>query len=259
VRKLSEGREAEIFEAEPGRVLKLFHSGSVASCDREWLAMTTLPSGVAPIPIERRSTGVRPGIVMERIEGTDLLTLIGTGPWRLLALGILMGRTHAHVHQSLAAPQLPRLRARMRERISSSPHVPPGHRVASIAALDGLPDGDRVCHGDFHPGNVLRESDGARVLDWPNATAGDPNADVAASLVILQLGEPTENSPWAIRKLHRVGRGLLRNRYLAGYRQLRELDLAQVERWMLPVAVDRLSHGIPQERDRLLALIDSRL
>lgn len=255
VRKLSEGREAEIFEAESGSVLKLFRSGSVESCEREWLALTTLPIGIAPSPIERRSASGRAGILMERIDGTDLLALIGTGPWRLPALGTLMGRTHAQVHQAGAAPRLPRLHVRMRERINSSAHVPAEHRVAAIAALDGLPDGDRVCHGDFHPGNLLHVPGGARVLDWPNATAGDPDADVAATLVILQLGEPTETNPWAVRKLHRLGRGLLRARYLAGYIQGRELDLTRVERWMLPVAVDRLSHGIPPERDRLLTLI----
>lgn len=259
MRKLGEGREAEIFEVEPGRILKLFRSGSTDSCEREWLALAALPVGIAPTPIEMQNVDGRPGILMERVDGTDLLTLIGGGPWRLPSLGALMGRTHARVHDAVAARELPRLQARIRERIGSSPHVPPEHRSAAITALDDLPDGDRVCHGDFHPGNLLRVAGGARVLDWPNATAGDPHADVAATQIILQLGEPTETSPWAVRKLHRVGRGLLRARYLAGYTQHRELSRELLERWMLPVAVDRLSHGIPPERDRLLSVIEARL
>jgi len=258
MKKISEGREAEVFDVEPGAVLKLFRQASSASCEIEWMALTAIPTGIAPTPIALRTVDGRPGILMERIDGIDLLTLIGTGPWRLPALGTLMGRTHAHVHEAFAPGRLPQLRARISERVQSSRHVPPEHRDAAIEALRSLPDGDRVCHGDFHPGNLLQVPGAARVLDWPNATAGDPHADVAATLVILQLGEPTETSPWAVRKLHRVGRGLLRARYLAGYRRARKLDRELVDRWMLPVAVDRLSHGIPPERDRLLAVIEAR-
>ncbi|WP_308495210.1 hypothetical protein [Micromonospora purpureochromogenes] len=32
--------------------------------------------------------------------------------------------------------------------------------------LDGLPDGDRLCHDDFHPGNVLLAVDWTAVIDW---------------------------------------------------------------------------------------------
>lgn len=256
--KLSEGREAEVFELGPDSVLKLFRPGSATSCEREWLALNALPVGIGPAALEQRTVDGRPGIVMERVHGADLLTLIGTGPWRLPALGTRMGRIHARVHDEVAPASLPLLRERMTSRIGSSPHVPDEHRAAAIAALEQLEDGDRVCHGDFHPGNLLKEARSARVLDWPNATTGDPHADVAATLVILRLGEPTESSPWAIRRLHRVGRGLLRSRYLAGYLNRRRLDLDQVERWMFPVAVDRLSHGIPRERQRLLAVIAAR-
>jgi Ser/Thr protein kinase RdoA (MazF antagonist) len=258
MKKISEGREAEVFELDAGSVLKLFRPGSAKSCEREWVALTALPVGIAPAAVEQRTVDGRPGIVMELVCGSDLLTLIGAGPWRLPALGALMGRTHARVHEAIAPTTLPRLRERMTARISSSPHVPDKHRADAIAALEHLDDGDRVCHGDFHPGNLLKEAESARVLDWPNAAAGDPHADVAATMIILQLGEPTESSPWVIRKLHRVGRGLLRSRYLAGYIRSRRVDLSLVERWMLPVAVDRLSHGIAPERERLLAVIAAR-
>jgi aminoglycoside phosphotransferase (APT) family kinase protein len=50
------------------------------------------------------------------------------------------------------------------------------------------PEPRAVCHGDFHPYNILMA--GGRVtgvLDWPNALVADPAFDVASTLVILKL------------------------------------------------------------------------
>src|SRR5436853_495789 len=58
-----------------------------------------------------------------------------------------------------------------------------------VAALAGAaPRSDALLHLDFHPLNVL--VDGRRVtavIDWANARAGDPRADLARTLTILRL------------------------------------------------------------------------
>jgi Ser/Thr protein kinase RdoA (MazF antagonist) len=43
--------------------------------------------------------------------------------------------------------------------------------------LDELPDEERVCHGDFHPDNVLLGEGGPVIIDWGPASAGHPLAD----------------------------------------------------------------------------------
>ncbi len=49
-----------------------------------------------------------------------------------------------------------------------------------------------ICHGDFHPGNVM--VDGGRVsgvLDWPGALLADAEYDVAVSLVLMTVAGPS--------------------------------------------------------------------
>jgi aminoglycoside phosphotransferase (APT) family kinase protein len=259
MRRIGEGREADIFDAGDGLVIKLFRLGSTDSCEREWRALHALPSELAPKAIKRIEMENRVGFVMERVIGADVLSVLGSAPWRLSSLGLLLGQTHAAVHDVVASESLPTLREVIHARLSTSSALEPRHRDTALAALDHLPDGVSVCHGDFHPGNVLISKQGVRVLDWPNATVGDPHADVAASDLILRLAEPSESSPWAVRRLNRVGRTLLARRYLAGYRSRRALDSSLVNRWAFVVAADRATHGIPQERGRLLAEMGSRL
>src|SRR5262249_32610054 len=77
----------------------------------------------------------------------------------------------------------------------------------ALAMLEALPDGDRLCHGDFHPANVLVGRNGPAVIDWTGATRGDPAADLARTRLLLQAGAVPEHMPFLIRRLHALGRG----------------------------------------------------
>src|ERR671924_42075 len=69
--------------------------------------------------------------------------------------------------------------------------------------LEQLPDGDRLCHGDFHPANVLVGKRGPVAIDWHRAARGDPMGDLARSRVILAAGFVPPKSPWLVRHLDR--------------------------------------------------------
>ncbi len=108
---------------------------------------------------------VRPdGLVLERLDGVDMLTDLGRAPWR-------MGR-HAATLASLQ------------------------RRLAAIPAPEGLRgpfgSGDRLVHLDFHPGNVLLTARGPVVIDWANAARGPAGADVAATWLLLAAATPPE-------------------------------------------------------------------
>ncbi|KAA8746258.1 phosphotransferase family protein [Paenibacillus sp. UASWS1643] len=46
-----------------------------------------------------------------------------------------------------------------------------------------LPDQQQICHGDFHPDNVMLSEAGDQywVTDWMTGMSGDPAGDVARS------------------------------------------------------------------------------
>src|SRR5207244_2117574 len=109
----------------------------------------------APVPdmYGRLDVDGRPGLVLERLEGHDLLDEALRRPWRLPALPAILASLHVSLHEALAPAELPGLSARIGERLRS-PLVPPDVRDLALRALERLPDGDRLCHGDLHPGNV---------------------------------------------------------------------------------------------------------
>jgi aminoglycoside phosphotransferase (APT) family kinase protein len=89
------------------------------------------------------------------------------------------------------------------------------------------PEPPAVCHGDFHPFNILMADGGGvtGVLDWPHAIVADPAFDVATTLVILRL-VPMDIAGLAApqRWLANAARPLVVGSYLRHYRRRRPLD-----------------------------------
>ena len=80
-----------------------------------------------------------------------------------------------------------------------------------------------VCHGDFHPLNVL-VSGGAvsGVIDWTRMRIAPPEYDVGASVALMSQGEIA--LPALVAPVARAGRRALVELYLRAYRKHRALD-----------------------------------
>jgi aminoglycoside phosphotransferase (APT) family kinase protein len=262
LKKIAEGREAELFAWEAGTVLRLFRDARGAeSIENERVAMEAVRAIVPLVPAVLGVTEVmgRPGIIMERVDGPDLLSVIAKKPWTVWRAGRIAGEVHAQLHGVVAPPSIPSLRERGQRNLPTSPLVPPHIAAWALREREAMPDGDRLLHGDFHPGNVLMSARGPVVIDWPNVTRGNADADVGRSLLILRLGEPPPGSPLVIRLGARVARSVLRTSYLRAYRRVREVDLAAVLHWETLRAADRLMDNIAAEREALLAIIETAM
>ena len=89
------------------------------------------------------------------------------------------------------------------------------------------PDVPAICHGDFHPGNVIvNGGEVTGVIDWANVMLGHPEFDVAFTRFAISIG-PIEGP----EALDEGGRELIDRaveEYVAAYRERRPLDDALV-------------------------------
>jgi aminoglycoside phosphotransferase (APT) family kinase protein len=204
----------------------------------------------------------RAGLIMDRVDGPDLITLMGRRPWTVPRAARIVGREQARMHEAVAPADLPALRGLVRAKIEGATDLPAELAELALTTLEALPDGDRLCHGDFHPGNVLVGMRGPAVIDWTDATRGDPAGDLARTRLLLQIGAAQEYMPAMIRFMMRhmeaMGRGAFFRLYLRAYRRTRSIDDDLVDRWEIVRAADRIFERIEAERPALLELLERR-
>jgi len=253
---IGEGRTAELYPWGVGRALKLFREWVPA----DWvayearLARTVQGTGL-PVPEvgDVVEIGGRVGIVYQRVEGLSMLRVFQERPWTLVSSARKLAELHAQIHTQRCA-ELPDLRTRLEGKIRSAEPLPVNLREAALEVLAGLPPGERVCHGDFHPDNVIISAGGPVIIDWMDAARGNPLADVARTCLLIRLGEPEEMSPPA-RMAYNTIRRWYQSVYIGRYFDLQPGDDGELRAWLLPVTAGRLSEDIPQERDRVLTLV----
>jgi aminoglycoside phosphotransferase (APT) family kinase protein len=252
--KVGEGREAEVYAWGDDAVVKLYRPGYLGH-RAEAVALAALDGhGLAPRLFDAVDRDGRPGLVLERLSGSDMLGLLPRQPWRVLALARALAKAHRAVHEVRAPEDLPDLRQVLAARIQNVA-LPQPLRAFALRVLDGLPTGDRLCHGDFHPGNVLVAADRVGVIDWANAARGVPEADHARTLLLLRWADPLPGTPLITRGLMAAGRSVFAHQYARTYRGSQN-RLPRVDSWLTVHAAARLAEGIEVEQPTLIGRIE---
>jgi aminoglycoside phosphotransferase (APT) family kinase protein len=157
---------------------------------------TVAPGELLDLPVQ----------IMERAPGVTMLTAVSRRPWQFGRQVASLGALHARLHalpvdgfravdsgpaDSGPADQARRRLHLARQVVDADPPVDGlAEALGRVEALvPRLADGGgrlAVCHGDFHPLNVLVDGRDAQVIDWTDAGLGDAHGDVARLLTLLR-------------------------------------------------------------------------
>ena len=173
-------------------------------------------------------------IVMDYIEGTTLSEKMRANPDKedeYLELFVDLQRTVL----SKRVPMLNKLKDKMQGRISEA-KLDATTRYDLHTRLDFLPKHYNLCHGDFHPSNIIITKDGTPyVIDWAHATQGNASADVARTYLMFYL----------------EGKEQLAEKYLNLYCKKSDTAKQYVQKWIPIVAASRLTKAKPEEDEFL--------
>jgi aminoglycoside phosphotransferase (APT) family kinase protein len=198
--KIAEGRDSEIFDHGPGKVLRLARDGRSLVEEAEVMAYVRSKGFPAPATHDA-GEGY---LVMDRVEGRSMLD--DAIPFRIRRNARLLAGLHERLHR-LAAP--------------------------SWLAREAPMSGDRLLHRDLHPLNVIIGPSGPVVIDWANASRGDPAFDVADTWVLFACADPP------LRSIERLAAPLVRQLFLRSF--LGGLDRASARRAIPAVVAHRLA------------------
>ncbi|MET0383950.1 MAG: aminoglycoside phosphotransferase family protein [Burkholderiaceae bacterium] len=268
---LGRGRTAEVFTWSPGWVIKLFYPTQPFECIEREAAIAanvfeaTMRCGEFRVPQvgEIVHAAGRHGLLYREAAGTPMAHLLAPpSPASVEAVGRRLGELHFAMHrvrpEAGSETGLPMQRTLLDGCFAGTAELPARlHDAArrSLPLIEDEPGNDRLCHGDFHPLNVLASGDGpSAVIDWWSASRGHAGIDVAKTLLLLEFGRT--DGARSIPPAEQAVRAGLRAAYQRRYFELAGWSEAppRLPQWMLLAIVARLNHGVESaERSSLLA------
>jgi Ser/Thr protein kinase RdoA (MazF antagonist) len=235
-RLLGSGKEAEVYE-HGTLALKLYRPGRPkAPAFREAANLAIAETLSLPVPrlhVVGDYHG-RWGLLMDRAPETSLADEMMPEPLR--AAIEQMATLHRRLHHA-PGTGLPSLRSRLSAHIGAAKELPHALRDRLLADLVHLPDGDHLCHFDFHPWNILGSGSDVMIVDWLDACSGNPAADVCRTYLLLRRTLPS-----------------IAEAYVVTYAKAGETTSEQIFAWLPVIAAARLAEGVPEENEDLLHL-----
>jgi serine/threonine protein kinase len=257
---IAAGRTAEIYAWEEGLVLKLYFDWVKPHWVEEEAAGTRAAHAAGlPVPWcgDIVEIGGRLGIVFEKISGISMLEAFRQHPQQVLSLVERLARLHIQMHATSISTLINQAEA-IKWNLEHCAFLNDRQLKGLLAQLEKLPGGDRVCHNDFHPDNVMLTDQGPVIIDWMAAKRGNPMADVARTALLLNNGAPIGKEIPGRWMLY-VGRRVAYWWYRRQYARLGNFDLDQFKRWLPIMAAARLNEQIPGEQEWLLRLVERGL
>ncbi len=254
---IAQGRTADIHTWKNEQtIVKLYHNWfQPAWIQNELRRTTAIQSLDLPIPKvgEVVTAQGRNGLTYERIHGISMLDALRNEPQQVSAVATRLADLHLKLHALDAKPSILNQHQKLEGKIRDADALSSTVRAALIDKLHQMPDGQSVCHGDFHPGNIVVTTNGDAqdvIVDWIDCSFGNPVADVARSSILFLGGITGNEAPdpafdQLLLECH--------ERYLTRYFEQSQHDIAEYKRWLPIIAGARLNEGITSLEPWLLS------
>ena len=246
--EVARGATAVITRGEPGTVIKSLTRALPAIVMQLEAAgsRAAMAAGLpAPALIAADLDADPPTLTFEYVEGTELAKL-----YDMLGAESI-GRTLAdlqHRVRQVANPEVIPIEDFLGYQLDQGP-IPENLRAAARRDLVRLTAHSQrvLCHMDLHDANVLLGPDGPVMIDWMNASAAPPEADVARTRLVV--GHEKFYSPDEETEL-----GEMLAAYIARTEQLAPGVVGASREWDRVIAAARLDENPPDaERAAILA------
>jgi aminoglycoside phosphotransferase (APT) family kinase protein len=243
---VARGTRSSIHAYGRGAVIKVPHPSTPAGWIRfEAQYAEAARAAGAPVPrllgIEEMSG--RTASVWERVEGTSMWQRVVDRPELSAELGRLLADVQCALFELVPPVTLPSQRDRLVSKIRSSAATVDRSLARALLVLPEAAGRPRLCHGDLHPSNVILGHHEPVIVDWFDASRGDPVADVARTLVTL-VGDGGQ-APRHLPGSDRQTLSALSEAYLSRLGEQLEIRQDLVTRWEAIQAVARMAEGVP--------------
>lgn len=231
--RIGVGNTAEVFAYETNKVCKLFYKGyPLEGVEAEYQNSRLVNEMNIPSPkaYELVEFEDRNGIIYDRLYGASLLDLLINGSEAAEIVPQMAG-----LQKTMLGKQTEVCR-NYKDFLRGFLHEENEENMAIRKQIDALPDGNCLCHGDYHPGNVWVDENGEmEAIDFMNICYGPREYDIARTYFLITQGGVPEGLLKEQRNHIRQIQQTLGNGYLNSMRVSKE----ELQRYLDVIAACR--------------------
>lgn len=251
---IDQGRTAEIFEIGSNKILKLFKDGiHKDAIEYEYNISKILSDNGFPVvnTYELVTHKKRLGIVYDRVYGITMLKNISTKPWYIYKYAKKFAELHFRTHEHIDG-NIKNYKRKLIDDIKETNLLDNCCKEKLIAYTNNLPNGNILCHGDYHPDNILVSNNKHYIIDWMTAAKGNSLCDVARTIIILKYAVVSDDMTKVQKFLIKFLRKIFLNVYINNYMRISGSSIEELRMWKLPIAAGRLAEWIPEQEKKIL-------
>lgn len=252
---IAQGNTAEIYDYEENKILKLYRNGMpefMCKQEMEGTRCANENSISSPKVFEMINVDDRIGVIYEKIQGITFLKVLLKNIFKFKSNAKKLAQYHYNIHKKdCTSNSIINVKDKLKSDIKSVSELSNQEKDTLFTYLDSLPNGNKLCHFDFHPDNVIIRDGNPVVIDWMTACIGDSAADVARTSLLLQYGQVKSESR-IIKKMIMTFQNKLYRYYIQEYLRLSNITIHDVNKWTVPVMAARLREWIPKEEKSIL-------
>lgn len=249
-------RKYEIYEYGDNQQVKLYKDSVNRSMIEEEYQLSKVIQDKFSLVVEIKDlveVEDRLGIVIDKSEAESLLFKLENDPLKLEALGKTFAEVHVALHQTTGL-DIRSQETFFLDHINKCQYLSQDVKENLIAGLKDLPDGQNLCHGNYHLNNVLI-NDHYHVMDFDKAYKGHPMSDVAKACIILDVPRQLDGATHFFNEELIKLKQKMMQVYLDSYKSLATYDEDILAQFLRYAAVVRLNENIEIEREWLLNII----
>ena len=258
---IGSGATADVFDWTENTIIKIFKDyESDEAIEREINNTKTLENCCFKFPqfIQKLQYEGKRAIVFEKVIGKSMMKQMEARPFAYRKFAKKLAQLQFLIHKN-HVNGIREQKPYFKERISRAKDLADDKKEKLYQLIDNMPEGNCLCHSDFHPDNILCNENGDYIIDWADCCNGNVCADVARTILTLTTAELPEN----VSRFTKIIIMFIRNRfstiYTKEYLKISGKTRKQIDEWQVAVAAYRLCAAKKTEKSAIYKIINSYL
>ncbi|MBN2440223.1 MAG: phosphotransferase [Spirochaetales bacterium] len=200
-----------------------------------------------------------PCLIMEKITGNDLFFNLKKNLFNIFTLPKILATLHSELFQISINNTFENNHNKAIYCISKSTSLSSEIKSILLERLNTLEFGSVLCHGDFHPGNIIEANNHNYIIDWSSATIGSPLFDIAHTFLLLMNIPKLNNVSDTEHNIQKKFTRYLGKKYLRLVCKQNNISINSLFPYILIKAGERSYYGIDNEKNWLVKFIENTI